>query len=276
MSPIRDDMMKSIFNEQRYLNGDIEALEEIYELQKIHLEEELVDKEKYRETIIDYDLFLNEVVDELLKYDLNNSLEYSIALSYLLDCGYLSNDRTFKHKVSNQEIIGKLGINVVLGEGCCRNISDFHRDVFNKLQLSIQPFYCFQGIGKGTNRGANHIVNLVDYKDNKYAIDLHNYCFLYHFTKPFVMESISIFNRDKLLYKPYYGIILGEIDLDTIKENIKKFEEYSKMNPISSIEYHDDIKYRTKELMRSNKNNLEKFDCKTKALKRKIASSMNE
>ncbi len=268
--------MKSIFNEQRYLNGDTEALEAIYELQKAHLEEELEDMEKYRETIIYYELFLDEVVDELLKYDLNNSLEYSIALSYLLDHGYLSNDCTFKHKVSNQEITGKLGINIVLGKGCCRNISDFHKDIFNKLQLSIQPFYCFQGIRKGTNRGANHIVNLVDYKDNKYAIDLHNYCFLYHFKKPFVMEPVSIVNKDKLLYKPYYGIILGETDLDTIKENIKKFEEYSKIKPISSFEYGDDIKHRTKELMRSNKSNFEKFDSKTKVLKRKIASSMNE
>ena len=266
--------MKSIFNEKRYLNGDSESLEEFKLLREEHLEDEAEDFEKYRRTIADYDSFLDELVSELEKYNLTNPLEYSIVLNYILDSGYLSKDCTFKHKESNKEIIGKLGVNVVLGEGCCRNISDFHRDIFDKLELKSVPFYCYQGMGRGINKRANHVINLIEYKDNIYGIDLHNNGLLYRFKKPLVMDLVSMFDKGRLDYKPYYGLIVDGDSLENIKKNIKAFEECSKKRSISAIEYDCNIKYMAKELVKRKREELIKFDQKTKQLKKTIASGL--
>lgn len=268
--------MKSIFNEKRYLNGDSEALEEFRLLREEHLEEQAEDFEKHHKIIAMYDSFLDELASELEKYNLTNPLEYSIFLNYILDSGYLSNDCTFRHKESNKEITGKLGINVVLGEGCCRNISDFHRDIFNKFELTSIPFYCYQGLGRGINKCANHVINLIEYRDNIYGIDLHNHGFLYRFKKPLVMDSISMFDKGKLDYKPYYGLIVDGDSLENIKKNLKTFEECSKKKTISAIEYDCNIRYFAKELVRRKRNELIKFDQKTKQLKKTIASGLNK
>ncbi len=268
--------MKSIFNEKRYLNGDSEALEEFKLLREEHLEEQARDFKKYRWTIARYNVFLDELASELEKYNLSSPLEYSVFLNYILDDGYLSNNCKFRHRESGKEITGKLGVNVVLGEGCCRNISEFHRDLFKKLELTSMPFYCYQGVGRGTNKPANHVINLIEHKDNIYGIDLHNNSRLYHFKKPLVMELISFLEDGKLTYKPYYGLIVDGDSLENIKRNIRLFEECSKMRTIGSFSYNDVVKYSAKEKLESRKNDLIKFDEKTKKLKRKIASGLNK
>ena len=88
------------------------------------------------------------------------------------------------------------------------------------------------------------------------------------------MDMISLFNKDKLIYKPYYGLITGENDLESINENIKRFEECSKKKPITAIEYDNDIKHQIKSMMKSNKSSYEKFHNKTKVLKKDIAQTI--
>lgn len=267
--------MKSIFNEKRYLNEDDESLEEFRLLREEYLEEKAKDLKKYRKTINRYDTFLDELASELEKYNLTSPLECSVFLNYILDSGYLSNDCTFKHRESNKEVTGKLGINVVLGEGCCRNISDFHRDIFNKLKLTSMPFYCYQGRGRGINKCANHVINLIEYKDNIYGIDLHNQSRLYYFKKPLVMNLISTFDNGKLTYKPYCGLIMDGDSLETIKSNIKTFEECSKKKTIGAIVYECDVKYFAKEMLKRKRKDLIQFDEKTKKLKKEIVSDLS-
>ena len=266
--------MKSVYNEKRYLNGDQESLEYIMELRNEHLKQVHEDYEKYYETISNYDLFLDEIVNELLKYKLDNPLEYSIALCYLIDKGYLSIDNKFKHKESNDEINGRLGINVVSGRGCCRNLADFHKDIFDKMNITSKQFYCYEGIGNGINKWANHVINLVEYNDNLYGVDLNNNAILYHLKKPMIMSLISAFNSSKLTYKPYYEIVMGESNLEEIKNNIKMFEIYTKKKAINSLLYDIEIKYRIRDLMKTNKSHLEKFSESTKVLKKIITSNM--
>ena len=135
--------MKSIYNEQRYLY-DIEALEffeQGRDTYKKYVEDSL---EKNKDIIKDYNTYLDCIVDELLKYKFHSSIDYSIALGYLINKGYLSEGLNFDSKETYNEILCKLGISILQGSGCCRNICDMQKDIFERLKIDIIPFYCYQ------------------------------------------------------------------------------------------------------------------------------------
>ena len=269
--------MKSIYNEQRYLY-DIEALE-FFEQGRDTYKKYVVDSlEKNKDIIKDYNTYLDCIVDELLKYKLDSSLDYSIALGYLINKGYLSEGLIFDSNETDKEILGKLGISILHGSGCCRNICDMQKDIFERLNIDIIPFYCFQGndfFNRGLNKKANHIINLVEYDNNLYGIDLYNNSLLYSFKNSYIMKSISSVKDTRLRYKPYYEIILDGKKFDNIKEEIKAFESYSKEKTISSFQYEMGLKDEIENILFNNKDQLERFNNKTKTLRRDIISKMN-
>ena len=267
------DIMKSLFNEDRYLNDDKESLEFFLRERNIYLKKVQNSRDKYGKAINYYDTFLDVVCAELLKLDLDNSLEYSIALNYLIDKGYLSDNNLFESRVSDFEVLSKLGMSIIWGSGCCRNTSDMHKDVFDKLELKTIPFYCYLGndfLGRGKNNCANHVINLVEYNDNLYGVDLYNNCIIYHFKNPFIIKSISSYYNDTLRYKPYYEIIADGRELDDIRSRINEFSDYSTRGAISSLEYESDIKYNVKKKLQANESELANCFEKTKVLKKQI------
>ena len=133
--------MQSLYNEDRYLNNDIESLEYFEERRKKYQLDLITSLEKNREVIKLYDTYLDCIVEELLKYNITNPLSYSLALGYIIKNGILSDD-FFEPKETDDEIIGKLGISIVLGKGCCRNVCDMHQDIFKRLNIDTIPFYC--------------------------------------------------------------------------------------------------------------------------------------
>ena len=269
--------MKSIYNEKRYLY-DIEALEffvQERDTYKKYVEDSL---EKNKDIISKYDIYLDYIVDELLKYNLHSSIDYSIALGYLINKGYLSEGLKFDSKETDKEILGKPGISILQGSGCCRNICDMQKDIFEKLNIDIIPFYCFQGndfFNRGLNQKANHIINLVEYNNNLYGIDLYNDSLLYSFKHSYIMKSISSVKDTRLRYKPYCEIIIDGKTLDNIKEEIKAFESYSKEKKINSFLYEMRLKNEIERILFNNKDQLERFNNKTKTLRRDIISKMN-
>ena len=269
--------MKSIYNEKRYLDGDIDSLKYFEKRRKIYNNDKEKSLELNKDVIKYYDIYIDYIVEELLKLDLDSSIDYSVALGYLINKGYLSEGFNFESKVSNNEIIGKLGVSILLGSGCCRNISAMHEDVFKKLNIDIIPFYCYQGTGflKGLNKEANHIINLVDYKNNLYGIDLYNDSLLYHFKNSFIMKSLSSEMDAKIRYKPYYEMIFDNKDLDKIKERIKLFNDCSKKDHISYFQYEMGIRYEIENYLFEKKDELNDFHNKTKLLRKNIISRID-
>ena len=269
--------MKSVYNEKRYLNDDIEAYKYFEQCRKNYSKNQEESLEKNKDIIKYYDIYLDYIADELLKLKLKSSLDYSIALGYLINKGYLSEELNFDSEVTDKEIIGKLGISILQGSGCCRNICDMQKDIFDRLNIIIIPFYCYQGFdfNKGLNKQANHIINLVEYNNNLYGIDLYNDSLLYHFKKPFIMKSISSEVDSKLRYKPYYEIVIDGRNIEEIKDRVKKFEMYSKEKPINYFEYEMGIRYEVENILFENKNELNDFHNKTKLLRKNIISRMN-
>ena len=270
--------MKSVYNEQRYLNDDFSALMYFEKGREAYKKNEENSLEKNKDIIKYYDIYLDYIADELLKHNFRSSLDYSIALGYLIRKGYLSEGLEFNSKVPDKEITGKLGINIVQGNGCCRNITGIHKDIFDRLNINIIPFYCYQGIdifNNGLNEEANHIINLVEYDNNMYGIDIYNNNLLFHFKNPFIMRSISNYRDEKLRYKPYYELIVDGKTIDDIKDKIKLFDNYSKEKAISSIEYEIDIEFEIENYLFARQDRLNNFHEKTKSLRKNIISRIN-
>ena len=273
-----NDIMDSIFNENRYFNNDEEA--NIYLLNKRneYLGIKAYEEEKYRDSLFYYDIFLDEIAYLLEKGNYKSSLEYSIALGFLIDNGYLSDNFTFEAGVSDKELTSKYGISIVSGRGCCRNIVDVHRDIFDRLNIDILPFYCYQGISflsKPINKPANHVISLIGYNDNMYGIDLYNNSLLYYFKEPFVMNSISTYYNGSLRYKPYYEYILDGTSLEELKKRASIFSKYVGKR-ISSMEYEDEIKFEVFKNLQNNEASLDRFFDKNKVLKKEIIRGLEK
>ncbi len=263
--------MNECYDEELYLNS--EYLIEYYSKLGVKYTN-LVEREKiiYADVFYYYDLLLDRTIKLLRNIGFNNSLEYSIALSYLIECGYLSKDFVFKPGIDTNEIKTKMGISIIDGVGCCRNFSSLHKDIFDKMDLSIKPFYCYEGnnfFKKSRKRAANHVLNLVEYDDNTYGIDLYNNNMLYHFKNKYFLKSISSYYSGDLRYKPYYELMMGESNIEDIKKTLELFDEYSTRSFISPLEY-EEIKYDTSKRMKKEEDSLYDFFNSTSDLKEKV------
>ena len=236
--------------------------------------------DKCSDIIAYYNEFLDELVDELEKYKINNSLEYSLFLNRLIRNGYLSIDNEFKYEESHNEIIPALGLNIILGHGCCRNLSAIHQDVFDKLNIEIKPCYCYYGnVLLCKNKKANHVINFIEYKDNIYGVDLGGNSKVFKLKYP-LLESIEKKNKVFLRHKPYYDIITNQ-DIEDIVELIEdimnSIYEYCLCSdePTISIAELEEIKYKIDYLFSVKERKLKRFSNRTKVLKKEIETKMN-
>lgn len=270
--------MDSIFNENRYFNNDEEANIYLINKRNEYLDIKSYEEEKYRASLYYYDIFLDEIASLLDKVNYKNPLEYSIALGFLISNGYLSDCFTFEAGVSDKELTSKYGISIVSGRGCCRNIVDMHRDIFDRLDIDILPFYCYQGnsfLSKPIDKPANHVISLINHDDNMYGIDLYNNSLLYYFKEPFVMNSIATYYNGSLRYKPYYEYIMDGTSLEELKKRSILFSKYVGKK-ISSMEYEDDIKFEVIKRLRNNEVELKCFFDKNKVLKKEIIRGLEK
>lgn len=273
-------MKKNVYDEKIYLKGDKEALDSFRDSRKEFELLHNIEYEKYGTAIREYNKYLLMVKDFLTTLDLNNSLEYSIALSYLIKNGYFTYDRLFRNKKDDNELASRLGISIISGCGCCRNIADLSNDLLNALGYYSNNFYCYapyNHLPKNANtKLANHVANLVEFNGVKYVIDLLNECILYGFDSSFVLKEIALFSDHKIRYKPYFDIILNQYDLNKIFERLKEFEFESKKKKIKSYDYENEIKLKTIIYMSRHKDLCMDFHNETKELKEQIALKLKK
>lgn len=273
-------MKKSMFNEDNYLNND--SIIKIFEDINIDRKQKWdLEKYKYYKTIDKYKEFIEEVAMFIKKIGYHSVLDCSSIIAFLIYQGYLSNDLSFTDKELNseKEISCLLGSSIIKGKGCCRNLSQIHKDIFQNLNLESNLLYCYEGVrllGLEKNRQANHVINLVKHEENLYGIDLYNGNHLFHFISGLELEQISSRNNDHLLYKPYYEIIQGESNLEDIKEKIQSYKDYSLTETIKPLYYEFDIIDDTKKRVLSLREECFNFHEKTKTLKKEIIKGMDK
>lgn len=273
-------MKKNIYSEKVYLTGDKDAMDTFLKKREkghlLHVMQRMV----HQEEIIEYNKFLLLVRDLMKSFKLNTSLENAIALSYLIHHGYLSYNKEFDNKETKNEIDARLGMTVVSGHGCCRNYSDMGYDVLRLLDFYVKKLYCYLpnlSLPKSAGlKEANHVINLIDFDDVKYGIDLYQGCSLYRFKDSFTMSKLSMMYDDRIRFKPYYELLTGEGTLESIKKEIEEYALESKKRTISAIVYEDVVRPETIAFMGRQKDILEDFHNETNEMKEHIALSLTK
>ena len=118
--------MSKYYQEELYLKGDRTSLDTIEKFKKERQDKIDIENIKYEDTIKKYYEYLSLVSKLLQELNLSTSIEYSLAISYLIHKGYLTDDLSFILKNTELDLVSNLGISILTGEGCCRNISDIH------------------------------------------------------------------------------------------------------------------------------------------------------
>jgi len=198
---------------------------------------------KYNDVIILYDEYLDKTCKFInnLKED-KSDLECAMMISLLLRNGYFSYQNIFNLS-SNlpNEIKSYPGISIILGEGCCRNLAYFYKDIMKSLcnyPLIFNGLLASNKLLKVLPLG-NHMINFAYHNGVLYGYDLTNHCYIIKSEKELRdLQNTKMF----MIYKPITDKIISNItgysplnkdNFSIIKENINKKtitkEEFVKM-----------------------------------------------
>lgn len=258
------------------INSDKEAYQLFIHCKELLLQKYAEEEKLYGDIFKEYDKFLLELVELLKNINLSNPLEYSLALRYLIWNGYLSKDLKYNRIESENELSKKYGINIILGEGCCRNFSDMHYDVMKRLNEYVRQYFCATRVLlkplKATR--ANHILNIIEYDGLRYGIDLYNQAELFKFTDGFNLKDTNFYSNAKLRNKPYLNLIYTDETIDDIVNDVKMYEEDSKKIHLSPFIYYLDLIPAITERLNNQKDIFMDFHNETKIIKENICEGM--
>lgn len=274
-------MEKDIYlDEDYYLQGTPDVVRHYSRLHEDRENIWIIEKLYYSEALEKYNQFITKVAQFIRSIGYKKPLESSFCLSLMIHLGYLSHDMKFSDLPPNleKEITCKLGINIVTGDGCCRNYSAIHQDVFGELGLDSELFYCYQGhntFNRAKRARSNHVINLIQHEGVTYGIDMYNLNNLFHFIDPFLLAEISTTRRSVLRYKPYTELEYGISSIEDVQEKLKRFAEYTQTRPINPFDYEAGLKYEMKRKIREQENLFRDFHEETKVLKKEIKDSID-
>ena len=244
----------------------------------------LIEECKFYESIVAYREYIRMVCDLLDGLNFKNDIEYSIALSQLMDIGFFSlalgfkklseNEETGEQELPQIELYSHLGINIVLGEGNCRHYSSFHNDVMRRLEKDSKRFYCSAYLDSEKEPSEpNHMANTIYYNGKLYVVDTFNDADLYAFTSGTRAKHISEDEHRLLKYIPDDGIVFDSEDITVINNHIKDYEDSVSLPCISFEEYHE--KYDSiVNLIISKKDKMSNFFYSTMDTKREIEKGL--
>lgn len=191
--------------------------------------------ESNQEIISLYDNFIDSCAKLIRELKVsNNSLSIIIMLENLISLGILSNPSSdFNYDNVNKEIKYFEGINIISGEGVCRNFSAFTKDILDRLNIYSENVWCsaFNNLNK-----TNHTINLIKYNDKIYGYDVYNHLLLNFINNT---DLISLFQDNIVACRI---TLLKYLTYDGMSENnlllkLNEFENSSKIPPISIYEY---------------------------------------
>lgn len=201
-----------------------------------------VEMAKYSSLISDYDSYILLVSKLINEISLDNSVSKGLIISVLVQAGAFSYDQ---YKYSNKEDIlnSRLGLNVLKGECCCRNVSSFMTNIFkvnnefceNLAVISLDK----KDKRKAVREMANHMINLISYDGVLYGFDsLSGFGSLYYFINSFELLPIESSKNAYMHYKPYIDYVYNNLTFEDIKQKLLAFKENGKTR-ISEKEFND-------------------------------------
>ena len=267
------------YNEDCYLdinNSDVVKI--IYGLRDRYMKRVLYSAMHYGSNIEEYYKYIKRISYLVKSMSIpDNAISASIVLNKLTKTGMFSDNYCLVLRTPNiKDIAGFLGINIIRGEAVCRHITGFQGDVLGELNLMSEPFYCYVGKKKLEDAGkveANHVINLILYKDNLYGYDAMNDG-LYQFVDDSVMEEMFTPKPHYIYYKPYMDIVMQNTSVNGANNLIDIFSKIKEKEVISQEEYNY-ILYWADSMIKKNSSLLDDFHESGKKYIRKITNHLD-
>ena len=229
----------------------------------------------------EYSLY-SEAIDEYLKYlvlireflegfKIKDELLNAILINALIRIGFFSAGNNFvQNEVESKKLRIFQGIQIILGQGCCRNFSLFYQDIF---QGNINHSLIYGGIiGNNLRKSmvlsaqTNHLINLVSHNGTLYGYDFNNklvFAFVDKY-KMYAIDNPSI----KMIYRSYYDIFHSHHDYNQIRANLTDYGNNIN-GQLSLNEYIGLIKH-IEQIIKNNTSYLNKFYRSTYKIKENI------
>ncbi len=197
----------------------------------------------------------------------NNSISYSQVIENLIFNGYFSYGELIpyqrKDNINPLDLSGFRGIDVIRKEGVCRHFSSLHHDLFNKLGLFDNLYYCFEVSQSDTYcppiddkydfLKGDHVANVLEYNGQYYIHCTYNKRY-YYFIDSFCAEQYGG-KVDKLFlfYTPILNQIFSTKDYQQVLKQIRVFDESSQKPHITIQELNDIINQTNERFYNSSK-----------------------
>lgn len=222
--------------------------EELDRIKLKHINENTKVYNENKELIELYDKYISNVVElfDYLRDYQESDFYYTIVFDILIEVGFFSADRVFNYKnIDFNEVSIKRGLNIINGEGICRNIACFYEDVFSyfyNYPLKMCCFYNEEEISRNAMMYGNHAINLTYHNDVLYGFDLTNH----HAYIPVSQDLLKgLGNNNVLTYTPGGNLLFKLTTIlnkpkdlfDELDKITKLLLENSKLKPMSEDEY---------------------------------------
>ena len=224
-----------------------------------------------------YDEYINFIAYLIKVLNMpNNAISASMILKSLLESGVFSYNDKFQYIDGRQkEVNGFLGLNVILGHGCCRHVSRFQSDVLGKMNLMSDVLYCHisdKHQDEANKLKANHAMNLIEYHGILYGYDTErNQLFRMHGENE--MAGIYIKNPSFVYYKPYIDMLINGMKVENANYMLKLLEMFKDKDIIGSNEYLEILNY-VKNIISSNQGLIKDFRHSSKQYTKKIVKNL--
>lgn len=247
MNYINDDIDKMLFEFNPmdiYIRGKISPFDSLY--QYLKKEKEKKEREENSYIFKKYDKFVDDVVSLTTKIAIPyDELSILTVLKILYIEGFFKYDLVTDTKEFNNTALYALS-----GQGVCRHLACFTRDILNKIGINNEIFLCYMSdleycINNNSIMGkANHLANVFSYKENKYVYDIYNFT-MYDFISALVCKTVNVEDKDKatfLIYKPENIGFYENITILEVKKRILEYKKCSLTPKIKKDEYDEVIK----------------------------------
>lgn len=230
------------YNEDHLLDyDDSAAMRCINKKRNIYVTEVRDNALKHGSNIQAYDEYVNFIAYLVKCLGMpKNVLNISMILNIITKIGIFSDGcEIVLNKNPDNDLAGFLGINVMRGNAVCRNISWFQSDVLKKLGLISEPFYCYLSKDKIDNpqdKEGNHVINLIEYKDNLYGYDALNGG-LFKFVSDRELKEMFTDKVHYVYYKPYMDIMISGMDAGNTISMMQLFDIIKDKETITEKEY---------------------------------------
>jgi len=210
-----------------------------------HKTESEIEKNDNLSLIFLYDEYINLVGKLVNEVSLDNSISKCLLISVLTQAGVFSFNG-FEFGNVDDILNTRLGLNILNGKGCCRNLSHFTKDIFisindyceNLAVMSLNK----KDKRKSTRGLANHMINLIEYDSILYGFDTAcNFGTLYYFINSFELLPVEESQKSYMYYKPYIDFVYNYWTFEHLKQKLMLLNENSGKR-ITESEYKDIVK----------------------------------